>query len=170
MDLNDSDQYPFPLPENEALRLAALHSCRVLDLPPQRSLRNLTELASTAFGIPVALVTVIEATRQIMLATHGTDVKEMPRSTSFCTYALLQDDILFVPDASEDERFSANPLVTSQPHIRFYAGAPLLSTSGHKIGTFCLIDHMPRPEITPRERRMLKHFAAIAGDIVASSS
>jgi GAF domain-containing protein len=169
MDLSNSETYPFPLPQDEATRLAALHSCNVLDLPPQKSLYTLTELAGTVFSVPVALLTLIDTSRQIMLATHGTDVREMPRSTSFCTHALLQDDILFVPDASQDHRFSGNPLVTSQPHIRFYAGAPLMDVTGYKIGTFCLIDHLPRPELSPRERRMLKDFATIAAQIIAQS-
>ena len=169
MDPQDADKYAFLLPSDEDLRLAALRSCRVLDMPPQKSLQTLTSLASTVFNVPVALLSLIEATRQIMLATHGTEVTEMPRSTSFCTYALLQDDILFVADASEDERFSANPLVTGQPHIRFYAGMPLLAPSGHKIGTFCLIDHLPRSALTLRERRMLKDFATISAEIIASS-
>ena len=169
MDLKDSDSYPFPLPQDEAVRLAALQSCRVLDMPPQKSLRTLTTLASSVFDVPVALLSLIDANRQTMLATHGTDVTEMPRSTSFCTHALLQDDILFIPDASQDHRFSGNPLVTAQPHIRFYAGAPLLGPDGHKIGTFCLIDHLARAELSGRERRMLKDFASIAAEIIFGS-
>ena len=163
----DNADRPFPIPANETSRLAALHSCRVMDMPPQKSLQRLTDLASIAFDVPVALLSLIEANRQIMLAIHGPQVTEMPRSTSFCTYALLQDDILLVPNASEDSRFFDNPLVTGQPHIRFYAGTPLLGPGNHKLGTFCLIDHMPHAEFTRREQRMLKEFAAVASEIIA---
>ncbi len=168
MDSTDADTRKFPLPENEAERMNALHSCRVLDMPEQKSLRILTDLASSVFNVPVALLSLIEAKRQVMLAIHGPAITEMPRSTSFCTYALLQDDILFIPNATEDDRFSDNPLVTAAPHIRFYAGAPLLGPSGHKLGTFCLLDHMPRSELSPRERRMLKDFAAISAEIITA--
>ncbi len=169
--MNDPQtDHPFPLPADEMLRLAALQSCRVLDMPQQKSLRGLTELASTVFNVPVSLISVIDTDRQVMLAIEGADVAQMPRSTSFCTYALLNDDILFVPDASADIRFADNPLVANAPHLRFYAGAPLLDPSGYKIGTFCILDHVPRADLTTRERRMLRGFADIAAEIISTQT
>jgi GAF domain-containing protein len=166
MDLENADSYAFPLPGDEDLRLAAMQSCRVVDIPAQKSLRVLMDLASTVFDVPVALLSLIENKSQIMLATHGTDVTVMPRSTSFCTYAILQDDILFVPDAREDERFAENPLVLKPPHIRFYAGAPLLDRNGYKVGTFALLDHLARHELKERDRSMMRDFATIAAEII----
>ena len=166
MDTSAPDRYAYPKPADEALRLASLQSCRVLELPPQPSLRTLTKLAATVFNVPVALISLIEAERQVMVATFGTEVPEMPRSTSFCAHALMQDDVLFIGDAQADHRFSGNPLVTGQPHIRFYAGMPLLNKYRYKIGTFCLIDHVPRHELTRRERRMLEDFATLTSEIM----
>ena len=168
MDLSDTDTYAFPLPSDEDLRLAALHSCRVLDVPSRKSLSTLMDLASRVFDVPIAFLSLIEAKKQRMLAMHGADVTEMPRSTSFCTYAILQDEILFVPDARIDERFLNNPLVVNAPYIRFYAGVPLQDAGGYKIGTFALIDHLPRAELKPNEQLMLRDFATIAAEIMLS--
>jgi GAF domain-containing protein len=160
------DSYPFPQPANELDRVQELSSCRLLERPKQKSLALLTELATNVFSVPVALVSLIDAETQWMRAIHGADVTQMPRSTSFCTYVLMQDDPLIVLDATDDPRFASNPLVLGQPRIRFYAGAPIMGPGGHPLGSFCLIDHMPRAQFTPRELRMLKQFTCVSTEIM----
>jgi GAF domain-containing protein len=156
----------FPLPPDEAERLVELTSCRLIERPNQKSLALLVELAAAVMGVPVALVSLIDAQTQWMKAIHGADVPQMPRSTSFCTYVLLQDEPVVVLDAHQDPRFSANPLVLEQPKIRFYAGVPLLGPRGHALGSFCLIDHEPHPAFTDREKRLLRKFGDIAAEIL----
>ena len=158
--------HSFPLPPNEAARIAELMTCRILERPNLKSLSLLTEVAATAFGVPVALVSLIDAETQWMKAIHGGDVTQMPRSTSFCTYAIMQDEPMVVLDAKLDERFMDNPLVTGQPLIRFYAGTSLLSAGGHALGSFCVIDHLPHEQFSAREQRMLRKFAATSAEII----
>lgn len=128
----------------EAERLAALRSYRILDTEPERAFDDLALLASQICAAPMALITLVDADRQWFKARIGVAVPETARSVSFCAHAMLQKDLFIIPDALDDQRFRANPLVTGEPGIRFYAGASLTSAEGQPLGSLCVIDRVPR--------------------------
>jgi GAF domain-containing protein len=133
-----------PIPANDSERLAALRELLILDTPPEERYDKVVQFAAAEFDMPVALLSLIDENRQWFKASVGLDVCETTRDISFCGHAILQPDIFVIPDARADERFADNPIVTGQPHVIFYAGAPLTMPSGFTIGTLCLIDHKPR--------------------------
>ena len=132
-----------PLPANEDHRLAALRSLKILDTDPEDRFDRITRLASRLFDVPIALVSLVDADRQWFKSCYGLGASETSRDVSFCGHAILHTEILVVADASQDERFADNPLVTGDPEIRFYAGKPL-AIDGKLVGTLCLIDRTPR--------------------------
>jgi GAF domain-containing protein len=144
-----------PLPENEGARLEALRQYEILDTDPEESFNDLTRLAAYICKTPIALITLVDQHRQWFKARVGLSEKETHRDIAFCAHAILQDGPFIVRDALDDERFRTNPMVTAAPHIRFYAGSPLMSPEGFKIGTLCVIDSKPR-EITPEQGAALK--------------
>ena len=134
-----------PLPANEASRLAALRAQQVLDSLPEQMFDDIVRVASNVCGTPIALISLVDENRQWFKAKVGLQASETPRDQAFCAHAILEPDRpLVVPDATQDPRFAANPLVTGSPDIRLYAGAPIVSHSGHALGTVCVIDHEPR--------------------------
>jgi diguanylate cyclase (GGDEF)-like protein len=135
---------PPPIPADETLRLATLKSLDILDTAPEERFDRLTRLARRLFGVPIALVSLVDADRQWFKSCYGLEDREAARSTSFCGHAIVSDDILLVPDALEDVRFHDNPVVTGDPLVRFYAGRPLAAGNGTRLGTLCLIDTRPR--------------------------
>ena len=132
------------IPNNESERLCVLNALNVLDTPPESRFDQITKEAKDHYNVPIALVSIVDADRQWFKACHGLDASETGRDISFCGHAIHHDDILYVPDALEDIRFATNPLVTGDPKIRFYAGAPLVIQDGLRMGTLCIIDREPR--------------------------
>jgi PAS domain S-box-containing protein len=133
-----------PLPDNEQARLAALRALAILDTPQEERLDRITRIASAYFDVPICLVSLVDENRQWFKSCVGLEVRETPRTVSFCAHAILSDDALVISDSHADERFHDNPLVTGPPHVRFYAGQPLSAPGGEKLGTLCVIDHRPR--------------------------
>ena len=132
------------LPADESARLAELRALAILDTPREDAFDNLMQLAASIFGVPIALVALVDEARQWFKAAHGLCVSQTPRDISFCTHVVFSGEALVVEDAACDPRFADNPLVTGAPHVRFYAGEPLRSDQGFVLGTLCLIDTAPR--------------------------
>ncbi|HEY9876802.1 MAG TPA: PAS domain S-box protein, partial [Leptolyngbyaceae cyanobacterium] len=133
-----------PLPINEEERLTALQQYQVLDTEPELAFDGLTRLAAQICETPIAFISLLDAQRQWFKAKVGIEVRETPRDVAFCAYTILQSDLLLVPDAQQDQRFADNPFVASDPCVRFYAGAPLITPSGYAIGGLCVVDTVPR--------------------------
>ncbi|GAA2641203.1 GAF domain-containing sensor histidine kinase [Paractinoplanes durhamensis] len=132
------------LPDNETDRLSALYALDILDSAPEQDFDDIVQLASNVCGTPMSLVTLVDTDRQWFKARVGTDLTETSRDLSFCAHAILGRDLLVVPDATKDARFADNPSVDMEGGIRFYAGAPLVTTDGYALGTLCVIDNSPR--------------------------
>lgn len=152
---------PPRIPDNEAQRLQALESYRVLDTPPEKGFDDLTLIAADALDVPIALVSLVDADRQWVKSRYGLDFLETPRDVSFCGHVVAEEKVLVVEDALKDMRFSDNPLVTGEPFVRFYAGCPVRTDDGHVLGTVCAIDHEKRT-LTDKQRAVLKRLAAQA--------
>ncbi len=140
---------------DEVPRVEALRRYRVLDTPPEPAFDDLTFLAAHMCGTPIALISLVNANRQWFKSKVGLTITETPREFSFCAHAILQSDLLVVRDALEDKRFATNPLVVGKPKIRFYAGAPLETPDGHRVGTLCVLDYIPR-DLSPEQRQALQ--------------
>ena len=149
---------PAPLPQDEERRLEALHALRVLDTPPEERFDRYTRIAAGLFDVPIAMVSLIDRDRQWFKSRHGFDVAETPRETAFCAHTILDNAVLQVPDALQDERFADNPAVSGQPRVRFYAGAPLAAPDGSRVGSLCLIDGRPR-QLDERQLTLLRDLA-----------
>jgi diguanylate cyclase (GGDEF)-like protein len=155
------------LPENESARISTLRALNILDTVPEERFDRLTRLAKRLFGVPIALVSIIDVDRQWFKSCVGLTTTETPREISFCGHAIHSDEILEVPDALLDQRFFDNPLVVSQPSIRFYAGCPLKVANGSRLGTLCVIDVQPR-SLDDEERQLLRDLARMAEQEIAA--
>ncbi|MGJ8581460.1 MAG: sensor domain-containing diguanylate cyclase [Psychromonas sp.] len=144
-------------PVNEKQRLAMLRSLEVLDTLAEERFDRITRLAKRLFDVPIALVTLVDEERQWFKSCIGLNVSELSRDLSFCGHAILGDDVLVIPAASQDLRFHDNPLVLEEPKVEFYAGCPL-TINGYRLGTMCIADHQTR-EFTQEDRDMLKDLA-----------
>lgn len=158
------EQRPFPVPGNEAERLAELETYQVLDTAAERVFDDVVRLAQSLFEVATSTVSLIDDERQWFKARVGLDVCATGRDAAFCGHAILESEVMVVPDARADERFASNPLVTGPPHIRFYAGAPLTTPAGFNIGTLCVFDPAPRPGGFGRQERA--HLSMLAGMVM----
>lgn len=150
-----------PIPFDEVQRLASLQALDILDTPPEPAFDRLTRLAAQQFDVPIALISLIDPARQWFKSKIGLEVDETPREFSFCQFAIMDDQVMQVPDATLDPRFAQNPLVTGEPHIRFYAGAPLVTEKGFRLGTLCMIDSRPRQPLDEVQKARLRDFAQL---------
>lgn len=158
----DGETALFSSARAETARLAALGELRMLDNPPDERIDRIVRLAATTLEMPISLVSLVDAERQWFAARFGLDATETPRCVAFCDHAIRRSSVMVVPDALRDPRFSANPLVTGAPNVRFYAGAPLATSSGQRVGTLCLIDTVERTDFGPQESAFLTQLASIA--------
>jgi len=146
----ESRYLPAPVPQNDRDRVAELQRYDILDTVPESGFDDLVALASELCGTPIALVSLVDSDRQWFKARVGLGVESTPRAVAFCAHAIMGSEPMIVPDAHVDERFAGNPLVTGEPHVRFYAGFPLCTPDGDGLGTLCVIDHRAR-ELTPAQ-------------------
>jgi len=155
------------LPRNEASRVATLHSLNILDTSREDRFDRYTRITARIFDMPIALISLVDRNRQWFKSAEGLDGEETPRDISFCGHAILGDDVFEIRNARRDPRFRDNPLVLEPPHIRFYAGAPLEAPDGHKLGTLCIIDRVPR-QLSDDEKTMLKNLAdMVVGEMMS---
>ncbi|MGC9667727.1 GAF domain-containing sensor histidine kinase [Planosporangium sp. 12N6] len=152
-----------PKPPHEAERLRALHEFTILDTPPEPDYDEVVALAAHICAVPMSLINLIDADRQWSKARIGVDEVEVPREVSFCAHTILGTDPIVVPDATADPRFADNPYVVRDPGVRFYAGAPLLTTEGYALGTLCVVDRSPRQ----LGRSQLKALRALSRQVIA---
>lgn len=149
---------PAPVPENEELRLKALRSYRILDTLPESAYDDITFIASMICGAPLSAVSLIDERRQWFKSRRGLKDQETARETAFCAHAISGTGLFTVPDTHQDERFRDNPFVVGDPNLRFYAGAPLVTPSGHSVGTLCVMDQRPR-ELTAEQEDALRRLS-----------
>ncbi len=154
-----------PVPENEPARLEALQQLEILDSAPEESFDRAVHLAQRTFSVPMALVSLVDHERQWFKACYGIDVSQTHRDHAFCAHAILSEGVMVVPDAQLDPRFVDNPLVTGPPHIRFYAGAPLRTSEGFKLGTLCILDTQPR-NLTASELQSLADLGGLVSELL----
>ena len=140
--------------ELEEARIAAVKALNVLDTEPESAFDDAVNLAAVICGTPISLITLLDGKRQWFKAKIGLTVSETPQEQAFCAHAIRGRDIFIVPNALNDSRFQNNPLVTGDPHIRFYAGIPLCTPEGHALGTLCVIDTIPR-ELNAQQKTAL---------------
>lgn len=145
------------IPQEEMARLQTLRSLNILDTLPEERFDRLTRMAKRLFGVPIALVSLIDENRQWFKSADGLSVSETPRDISFCGHAILGNEAFVIPDATNDDRFADNPLVSDEPNIRFYAGCPLKFPNGSRLGTLCIIDQEPR-SLSEEDLEILKEL------------
>jgi hypothetical protein len=152
-----------PRPPDDGRRLSALREYRILNTGSEQVFDDFTALAAMICEVPIAMISLVDKTRQWFKSTVGIQRRHTPRHISFCTHAILQTNPLIVADATKDSRFARSPLVTGPPYIRFYAGFPLINPDGYALGTLCVVDHRPRRLM----KLQLKAMALLARQVMA---
>ena len=148
------------LPVDELARVSVLKSLSILDTEPEERFDRVTRMAKRLFNVPIAVVSLVDSERLWFKSCSGLDAVEAPRDASLCSYAISKDEMLVVKDTVKDERFMKSSLVTGEPKVRFYAGCPLYSIAGLKLGTLCLIDKVPR-QFSTEEKEVLQDLASM---------
>ncbi len=148
-----------PIPENEARRLDALRKLNLLDTPIEERFERITKFACRLFDVSISTISLIDSNREWFKSCQGMSNREGARDVSFCGHAVLESDLLIIPDAQQDERFQDNPMVTGKPFIRFYAGHSLKGPDGYNVGVFCIKDQKSK-QMTDGEMRNLKDLVA----------
>ena len=149
-----------PMVMNDSARVAALERYAILDTEPEQAFDDLALLASYVCKTPIALISLVDEKRQWFKSKVGISASETPREIAFCSSAIQQPDLFIVPDTLQDERFRNNPLVVSEPNIRFYAGAPLITEDGYALGTLCVVDRAPR-QMTAEQKDALRALSRL---------
>ena len=149
------------LPPDEAGRLAALRRYAILDTPPDEAFDRVARLAASLFKAPIALVSFLDEDRAWFKSHIGVGISEIPRDITLCARTVLSDEITLVPNALEDPTFASNPLVVGELGVRFYAGAPLITRDGHRIGVLCVVDRRPRNEFSSEDQSRLATLARL---------
>lgn len=149
-----------PMVMNDRARVAALERYAILDTEPEQAFDDLALLASYVCKTPIALISLVDEKRQWFKSKVGISASETPREIAFCSSAIQQPDLFIVPDTLQDERFRNNPLVVSEPSIRFYAGAPLITEDGYALGTLCVVDRAPR-QMTVEQKDALRALSRL---------
>jgi GAF domain-containing protein len=145
--------------EGEKLRQDALDRLHIVDTPEEQAYDDITRLAADVCGTPIALISLSDHERQWFKSRVGLQVLQLPRENSFCSHALqTPHELMVIEDTSKDDRFANHPLVIGTPHIRFYAGAPLLTLAGHSLGAICVIDTVPR-QLDAKQLQTLQFMA-----------
>lgn len=150
-----------PIPKDEEKRLEAVYKLKILDTPPEERFDRITQTALNLFDVPISTITIVDSDREWFKSCQGLSKREGRRAISFCGHALVSDELLLIPDAKKDPRFAQNPMVLGKPNIRFYAGVPLKTVDGARIGAFCIKDTKPR-YLSKRKIELLKALASWA--------
>jgi signal transduction histidine kinase/CheY-like chemotaxis protein len=153
------------IPHDECERLAALEELRLLDTQAEARFDRISRIARRHFDVPTVLVSLVDAERQWIKSRHGFDIAQTHRDISFCGHTILAEDVFCVPNALQDPRFADNPLVIGPPHIRFYAGVPLRTLNGHRVGALCILDYKPRQMSSADVEMLLDLGAAVEEEI-----
>jgi GAF domain-containing protein len=148
----------YPISHDEKERLQELLIYKILDTPVEEEFEDLVQIAVNVFDVPVAAISFIDAHRQWMKARRGLDICKVNRELSVCNYTVLQDQVLEVQNLQQDERFKHLPFIAGEPYFRFYAGVPLITSNGYKIGVFCLVD----TKVRSLNKEQLQTLAALA--------
>lgn len=150
----------YPVADNEAERQQALDELGQLDTPAEERFDRITRLARDHFDVPYAMVTMLDRDRQWIKSCQGHSTVETPREISFCNYAIMEDRLFLVEDLSKDRRFVEHPLVTGSHQVRFYAGLPVKTACGHRVGTLCILDDQPR-QLSYAQMQAMRDFGAL---------
>lgn len=155
-----ADETQYPIPNDEPERLEALRRYGAFGMLRSTVFDDIARLAAFICRTPISMISLIDSNRQWFLAQNGVDSCETSREVSFCAHALVGTEMLIVEDTHQDARFSRNVMVTGEPFIRFYAGAPLLTTDGYALGTLCVVDYLPRTLI-PEQADALRSLSRL---------